>query len=159
MIGSHGPVPPPPARRTRRRGTRGGIGRNGSRAHQGHALLERGVIYVPQGRNIFPELSVRVNLELGATVTLQTLLESEYCPEPLKSALKLEAPLNIRNSATIAGTLVACDGRSTFANVLLAMDAKLEIRELENWLGDERRGARPTKPEGRNQPLTTELQG
>jgi branched-chain amino acid transport system ATP-binding protein len=30
-------------------------------------LLERGISYVPQGRNIFPELSVRHNLELGAT--------------------------------------------------------------------------------------------
>lgn len=28
-------------------------------------LLERGLCYVPQGRNIFPELSVRHNLELG----------------------------------------------------------------------------------------------
>jgi CO/xanthine dehydrogenase FAD-binding subunit len=68
------------------------------------------------------------NLELGATLTLQALLESEHCPQALKSALKLEAPLNIRNAATVAGTLVACDGRSTFASVLLAMDAKLDIR-------------------------------
>jgi len=30
-------------------------------------LLELGISYVPQGRNIFPELSVRHNLELGAT--------------------------------------------------------------------------------------------
>ena len=30
-------------------------------------LLEMGISYVPQGRNIFPELSVRHNLELGAT--------------------------------------------------------------------------------------------
>ena len=29
-------------------------------------LLEAGVCYVPQGRNIFPELSVRANVELGA---------------------------------------------------------------------------------------------
>ncbi len=29
-------------------------------------LLEIGICYVPQGRNIFPELSVRHNLELGA---------------------------------------------------------------------------------------------
>ena len=28
-------------------------------------LLERGICYVPQGRNIFPELTVRHNLELG----------------------------------------------------------------------------------------------
>ena len=67
------------------------------------------------------------NLELGATLTLQTLLESEHCPEALNSALKLEAPLNIRNTATVAGTLVACDGRSSFASVLLAMDAKITV--------------------------------
>ena len=69
------------------------------------------------------------NLEIGATVTLQQLLESVHCPEAMKSGLKLEAPLNIRNTATVAGTLVACDGRSTFATVLLALDAKLEIRK------------------------------
>ncbi|HKI52543.1 MAG TPA: FAD binding domain-containing protein, partial [Anaerolineales bacterium] len=72
------------------------------------------------------------NLELGATLTLQALLESEHCPEALKSALKLEAPLNIRNIATVAGTLVACDGRSTFACVLQAMDAKIEQATLDN---------------------------
>jgi CO/xanthine dehydrogenase FAD-binding subunit len=72
------------------------------------------------------------NLEIGATVTLQQLLESEQCPEALKSALKLEAPLNIRNAATVAGTLVACDGRSTFASVLFALDAKLEQARLDN---------------------------
>ncbi|MEO8357469.1 MAG: FAD binding domain-containing protein [Chloroflexota bacterium] len=66
------------------------------------------------------------NLEIGATVTLQQLLESELCPDALKSALKLEAPLNIRNTATVAGTLVASDGRSTFASLLLATDAKIE---------------------------------
>ena len=72
------------------------------------------------------------NLELGATLTLQALLESSDCPVTLKSALKLEAPLNIRNSATVAGTLVTCDGRSTFATTLLALDAKIEIRSLNN---------------------------
>jgi CO/xanthine dehydrogenase FAD-binding subunit len=68
------------------------------------------------------------NLEVGATVTLQQLLESEHCPEPMKTALKLEAPLNLRNAATVAGTLVACDGRSTFGTILLALDAKIETR-------------------------------
>jgi CO/xanthine dehydrogenase FAD-binding subunit len=50
----------------------------------------------------------------------------------LKSALKLEAPLNIRNSATVAGTLIAADGRSTFASVLLAMDAKVIVSSKQN---------------------------
>lgn len=66
------------------------------------------------------------NLEIGAAVTLQQLLENEHCPAALKSALKLEAPLNLRNAATIAGTLVSCDGRSTFAVVMLALDARIE---------------------------------
>jgi len=70
------------------------------------------------------------NLEIGATVTLQQLLESEHCPESLTSAIKLEAPINLRNSATVAGTLVTCDGRSSIACALLAMDAKIEMREL-----------------------------
>ena len=72
------------------------------------------------------------NLELGATLTLQTLLESEHCPPALKSALKLEAPLNIRNSATVAGTLIAADGRSTFASVLLAMDTKIIVSSKQS---------------------------
>ena len=67
-------------------------------------------------------------LVIGATLTLQALLESEHCPDALKLALKLEAPLNLRNSATVAGTLVTCDGRSTFATVLLALDAKIHIK-------------------------------
>ncbi len=68
-----------------------------------------------------------INLEIGATLALQALLESEHCPPALKSALKLEAPLNIRNAATVAGTLFSCDGRSPFATALLALDAKVTI--------------------------------
>jgi CO/xanthine dehydrogenase FAD-binding subunit len=71
------------------------------------------------------------NLEIGATVTLQQLLESEHTSAALKSALKLEAPLNLRNAATAAGTLVSCDGRSTFGSVLLALDAKVERTRIE----------------------------
>jgi len=67
------------------------------------------------------------DLEIGATCTLQSLLESKDCPETLKIAIKLEAPINIRNSATVAGTLVVSDGRSPFATSLLAMDAKITI--------------------------------
>jgi CO/xanthine dehydrogenase FAD-binding subunit len=66
-------------------------------------------------------------LEVGATVTLQQLMESPLCPEALKSSLNLEAPLNIRNAATVGGTVAVCDGRSSFATVLLALDSKLTI--------------------------------
>jgi branched-chain amino acid transport system ATP-binding protein len=36
--------------------------------HKPRDLLARGICYVPQGRNIFPELSVRHNLEFGAVM-------------------------------------------------------------------------------------------
>ena len=72
------------------------------------------------------------DLEIGATCTLQSLLENENCPETLKTAIKLEAPINIRNSATVAGSLVASDGRSPFATALLAMDTKIEKAIFDN---------------------------
>lgn len=68
------------------------------------------------------------NLEIGSTVKLQEFLESDACHEAIRSAIKLEAPPNLRNSATVGGTLVASDGRSPLANILLALDAKIEIR-------------------------------
>ena len=88
------------------------------------------------------------NLEIGATVTLQQLLVSEHCPDVWKSALKLEAPLNIRNAATVAGTLVACDGRSTFATVMFALDAKLEVKSIDKFeLVEMEMESRPPKQE------------
>jgi aerobic carbon-monoxide dehydrogenase medium subunit len=66
-------------------------------------------------------------LEIGATVKMQTMLESIHTSETLKTSLKLEAPLNLRNMGTVAGALVACDGRSPFASAMLALDAKLTL--------------------------------
>ncbi len=66
------------------------------------------------------------NLEFDACVTLQQILESEICPDSLKNAIRIEAGLNIRNAATIAGTLAACDGRSAVGTVMLGFDAKLQ---------------------------------
>ena len=64
-------------------------------------------------------------LAIRATVTLQNLLESAQAPKALQAALFLEKPLNLRTMATVAGTLVTCDGRSPFGAVMLALDAKL----------------------------------
>jgi CO/xanthine dehydrogenase FAD-binding subunit len=67
------------------------------------------------------------NLEVDACATLQQVLESPDCPESLKKAIRLDAALNIRNAATVAGTLVTCDGRSAVATVMLALDARLTL--------------------------------
>lgn len=84
--------------------------------------------------------SLRVNgneLSIGATCSLQSLLEADDCPEAMKSALKLEAPLNVRNTATAAGTLVASDGRSTFVTALLSLDAKVTVIGGRSSVGSE----------------------
>lgn len=66
-------------------------------------------------------------LEIGATSSLQQLLENAHISAALAQAIRQEATLNIRNAATIAGTLITSDGRSAFATMLLALDAKLTI--------------------------------
>jgi CO/xanthine dehydrogenase FAD-binding subunit len=74
------------------------------------------------------------NLEIGATSTLQHLLEIKEFPNAFHAALKLEASLNIRNAATIAGTIVASDGRSPFTTAMLALDAKCIIQPNDQEL-------------------------
>jgi len=68
------------------------------------------------------------NLEIGATVSLQALHDHPTLPAVLRRSLDREANFNLRQAATVAGTLVACDGRSAFATVLLALDAKLTLQ-------------------------------
>lgn len=64
-------------------------------------------------------------LHIGATTTLQQLLENEDIPEALRESLRIEAALNMRQMATVAGTLVSCDGRSPFVTALLALDPRI----------------------------------
>ena len=68
-------------------------------------------------------------LEIGATATLQALFETPNIPEALKKAIQHEAALNMRNSVTVAGTLVASDGRSPFATMMMGLDADVIITD------------------------------
>jgi CO/xanthine dehydrogenase FAD-binding subunit len=71
-------------------------------------------------------------LELGAVVTLQTLLEdpafagAAFFPG-LKKALEHEAAYNMRQAVTLAGKLVSARGRSGLTTALLALDAQLTL--------------------------------
>jgi CO/xanthine dehydrogenase FAD-binding subunit len=67
------------------------------------------------------------HFDIGATVTLQDLLESPYTPPALKTAIKLETPLNLRTLGTVAGLLVVGNGHSPLTTVMLALDAKIEM--------------------------------
>ncbi len=87
-------------------------------------------------------------LVLGAMLTLQAFLSSlESLNLPglnlataLSDAIRQEAPLNIRNMATLGGTLVAAGGHSPLATALLACDCELLLQPgdqrlaLGDWL-------------------------
>jgi CO/xanthine dehydrogenase FAD-binding subunit len=70
-------------------------------------------------------------LQVGAAAKLQELLDYKGLPEDLYQSIKLEATTNLRQAATIAGTLVTASGRSPLATMLLALDASLEILALD----------------------------
>lgn len=65
------------------------------------------------------------SLEVGATVTLQSLLEIEGIQPALAEAVRHESAYNLRQSGTVAGSLVAGGGRSPFLAAMLALDAEL----------------------------------
>ncbi|MDI6768399.1 MAG: FAD binding domain-containing protein [Anaerolineales bacterium] len=67
------------------------------------------------------------NLEIGATATLQALLDSQHIPPALQETIRLETTYNLRQVATVAGTLVSADGRSPFVTAMLALDASCTV--------------------------------
>lgn len=71
-------------------------------------------------------------LQIGATATLEELLQSKDTPDALKKAIQHEAAVNNRNLATVAGTLVASDGCSPFATMMMALDAKITLKNSKN---------------------------
>jgi CO/xanthine dehydrogenase FAD-binding subunit len=82
-------------------------------------------------------------LELGATLTLQGLLtflesSSSLSPNYLHAFMKVvehEATYNLRQVASVAGTLIAADGRSPFATLMLALDAALTFQPGDEQVG------------------------
>ena len=73
-------------------------------------------------------------LRVGATAKLQDLLEFNGTPDALAAALRHEAGANIRRAATLAGTLIAADGRSPVSLVMLALDADLTLQPKDESL-------------------------
>jgi CO/xanthine dehydrogenase FAD-binding subunit len=74
-------------------------------------------------------------LIVGASVTLQNLLDSPDLPIDLHVVIQHEASYNLRQVATIAGALVSADGRSPFATALLALDAQIMLAPENDQFG------------------------
>ena len=71
------------------------------------------------------------HVHIGATATLQNLLDFKGLPGDIYKAIEHEATYNMRQMATLAGTLITADGRSPLATIFLALNASLEVQELE----------------------------
>ena len=66
------------------------------------------------------------NVRVGAMVRLNDLFSSDWIDPSIKKAVFLEANNNLRNSATLGGTLLSNNPACPIKTILLAMDAKLD---------------------------------
>lgn len=64
-------------------------------------------------------------IQIGAGTTLQQLLDSDLVPDPLRLAAKQEASFNIRQAATIGGTIAGGSGKSILLSLLLGYNADM----------------------------------
>ncbi len=63
----------------------------------------------------------------GAMATLQEIVDCSYTPSELVEIIKREKSFNIRNAASVAGTIKCSDGRSDILAYLVCAGASLQI--------------------------------
>lgn len=64
-------------------------------------------------------------ITIGATTTLQTLIDLHRFSDQFTTSILLEAPLNIRNRVSLGGLLRTCSGKSPFVTILIALNANI----------------------------------
>lgn len=89
------------------------------------------------------QLEVRASQTIiGGAAKLQSILEEKGVDEVIKKAIASDAPLNIRNMATIGGVIASGNGRSSLLVVLLAVRARVKVADasgtnevdIQEWL-------------------------
>lgn len=80
-----------------------------------------------QGLDLAGVEAVSGGLRIGATTRLQDLVESEDVPTLLADLAQREAPITMRNVATVGGTIAAANPESQLLTGLLAFDARVTI--------------------------------
>jgi branched-chain amino acid transport system ATP-binding protein len=86
-------------------------------------LLTSGICYVPQGRNIFPELSVRDNIQLGAVVAGRDITD---LPTRIEAALD-KFPVLRKKAAQQASTLSGGEQKQLEIARSLLLEPKLVL--------------------------------
>lgn len=77
-------------------------------------------------------------LDIGATTTLDNLYHNPDVLPGLLVPIYREASFNIRQQASVAGSIVSADGRSSLAVALMALDAELiwMPRQVKQRIGE-----------------------
>jgi CO/xanthine dehydrogenase FAD-binding subunit len=70
-------------------------------------------------------------IRIGATATLQDLVDSPVIPAAIRDLARREAPNTIRNAATVGGTIGASDPESELLTGLLACSATVTVAQPE----------------------------
>ncbi len=73
-------------------------------------------------------------LRFGAMTTLQEMVDFVHTPVELIEIIKREKSFNIRNAASLAGTLICADGRSDILAWFICSGAKLVVEGKETAL-------------------------
>jgi CO/xanthine dehydrogenase FAD-binding subunit len=71
-----------------------------------------------------------LNMEIGAMVTLQMLVDHPKTPAILRDAAHREGPNTFRNAGTVGGAMVAPNKESEFVAALLVSGAQVTIQTL-----------------------------
>jgi CO/xanthine dehydrogenase FAD-binding subunit len=73
-------------------------------------------------------------LNIGANVTLQQFIANNQVSTAFRTAAQMECNYNLRQMATIGGTIASFSGRSAFHALLLATEAEIELEPRKNIL-------------------------
>ena len=81
------------------------------------------------------------HVEIGATATLQALVDSDLVPNLIRNAAKADQPSTLRGLATVGGSVGAADGESVLVAALLVHEATVVFADersvaLEEVLAD-----------------------